>query len=299
MARLYPFAAKAMERFCEHNADPHKDSQPNAGFYREESERFAAEYAEEGVAALLRECEGNAAAAEELSRVLPKKAPKLWREIRYWVAFFGAQAREGIAAAKGNAGDYIKAKEEERDIQRRQESYFQSLAPEWDRHRCMGCVTATRHLQKAIDDCAKNSFRDKPEVLADYFPSLGVTIGTIPAVAGKGQHFERGERLVVLDGILEQLTAKPGDWFGMKMAKNATFNYVWLNFESEDAVAKGRVELSKDGGTTWQSFELKVEGSLIHGHVGDDAGYNAVRWINASGDAVDFKIVRFNVDLAE
>jgi hypothetical protein len=83
------------------------------------------------------------------------------------------------------------------------------------------------------------------------------------------------------------------------MAKNVTFNYVWLNFEAEDAVSKGRVELSKDGGATWQSAELKIEGSLIHGHVGDDTGYNAVRWINASDGPVDFKIVRFNVDLAE
>jgi hypothetical protein len=31
--------------------------------------------------------------------------------------------------------------------------------------------------------------------------------------------------------------------------------------------------------------------------VNADAGYNAVRWINSSDRNVNFKIVRFNVDL--
>ena len=135
--------------------------------------------------------------------------------------------------------------------------------------------------------------------MANYFPTLGTTIGTIAAIAGKGQHFERGEKLVVLDSILEQLSAKPGDWFGMKMSKKATFNYIWLNFDSKDAVANGRVEVSKDGGSTWQAVALAVEGSLVHGRVDGRAGFNAVRWINASDRPVVFKIVRFNVDLAE
>ncbi len=297
--RLYPFAAKAMTRFCEHNTDPHKDPEVTAGWYRDESERFVAAWKAEGKAALARECEANAAAAEELSKVLPEKDPKLWREIRYWVAYFGSQAREGLAAANGDADAYVKAKDEGKEIQRRQKAYFQSLAPEWDRGRCMGCVTATRHLQKAIDDCARAAFRERPEVYARYFPVVGASTGTIKAVAGKSQHFERGESLLVVDEILEQISAQPGDWFGMKMAKDVTFNYVWLNFDTKDAVADGRVELSKDGGATWQKAELKIEGSLIHGHVDDEAGFNAVRWINASDRPVVFKIVRFNVDLVK
>lgn len=78
------------------------------------------------------------AAADELSKVLPEKAPKLWREIRYWVAFFGALAREGLAATRGDADAYVKAKDEGKEIQRQQKAYFQSLAPEWDRGRCSG-----------------------------------------------------------------------------------------------------------------------------------------------------------------
>ena len=297
--RLYPFAAKAMLQFCGHNTDPHKEPEATGGFYREESECFMAAWKSDGRAALVRECEANAAAAEELSKVLPEKAPKLWREIRYWVAFFGAQAREGIAAAKGDADAYVKAKDEGKEIQRQQKAYFQSLAPEWDRCRCMGCVTATRHLQKVIDDCAKESFRNQPDVYERYFPTVGTSIGTISAVAGKGQHFERGEALLVMDNILEQLTAKPGDWFGMKMAKNVTFKYVWLDFETPDAVANGRVEVSKDGGATWQSVPLEVDGKLIFGHVDANAGFNAVRWINSSDHQVVFKIVRFNVDIVQ
>ena len=297
--RLYPFAAKAMLQFCGHNTDPHKEPEAMGGFYREESERFMAAWKSDGRAALVRECEANVAAAEELSKVLPEKAPKLWREIRYWVAFFGAQAREGIAAAKGDADAYVKAKDEGKEIQRQQKAYFQSLAPEWDRCRCMGCVTATRHLQKVIDDCAKESFRNQPDVYARYFPTVGTSIGTISAVAGKGQHFERGEALLVMDNILEQLTAKPGDWFGMKMAKFVTFKYVWLDFETPDAVANGRVEVSKDGGATWQSVSLEVDGKLLFGHVDANAGFNAVRWINASDRPVVFKIVRFNVDIVQ
>ena len=295
--RLYPFAAEAMERFCEHNADPHKEPEFTAGWYRDESERFLAAWKTEGKAALVRECEANAAAAEELSKVLPEKAPKLWREIRYWVAFFGAQAREGLAAARGDADAYAKAKDEEIEIQRQQKAYFQTLAPEWDRCRCTGCVTATRHLQKAIGDCARDAFRAQPEVYARYFPTVGTSIGTVKAVVGKGQHFERGEALLVMDDILEQLPAQPGDWFGMKMAKNVTFNYVWLNFGAKDIVAAGRVEVSKDGGDTWQTVALKTEDGLIHGHVDTEAGFNAVRWINTSNRPVVFKIVRFNVDI--
>ena len=132
-----------------------------------------------------------------------------------------------------------------------------------------------------------------------YFPVVGASIGTIAAIAGKGQHFERGESLIVMDNILEQVTAKGGDWFGMKMAKNVIFNYVWLNFESKGAVAAGQVELSKDGGKTWQKVDLSVEESLIHGHVAPENGYNAVRWINRSDSPVVFKIVRFNVDVAK
>ena len=299
MARLYPFATKAMARFCEHNADPHKDPEVTAGFYREESERFAAAWKAEGNSALARECEANAAAADELSKVLPEKAPKLWREIRYWVAFFGAQAREGLAATKGDADAYVKAKDEGKEIQRQQKAYFQSLAPEWDRGRCMGCVTATRHLQKAIDDCARAAFRGKPEVYARYFPTVGTSIGTVKAIAGKGQHLEKGEALLVMDNILEQLSAQPGDWFGMKMSKNMTFSYIWLNFDTADAVTDGRVEVSKDGGATWQAVTLQTEGGLIHGHVNEDACFNAVRWINASDRKLGFKIIRFNVDLVK
>jgi len=297
IARLYPFAAKSMMRFCEHNADPHKEAAWLAGWYREESERFDAAWKAEGKAALVRECEANIAAAKDLSKVLPEKAPKLWREIRYWVAFFEAQAREGIAAAKGDADAYVKEKNAGIEIQRQQKAYFQSLAPEWDRNRCMGCLTATRNLQKAIDTCAKEAFRGKTEVLGRYFPTLGTSIGTIEAVAKAGQHFERGEALLVLDNILEQMTAKPGDWFGMKMAAKATFKYIWLNFDTVDAVKNGRVEVSKDGGATWQGVTLNVEGSLLLGNVNADAGYNAVRWINSSDRNVNFKIVRFNVDL--
>jgi hypothetical protein len=209
------------------------------------------------------------------------------------------QAREGIAAAEGDAGGYIKAKEEGLEIQRKQKAYFQSLAPEWDRRRCMGCVTGTRHLQKAIDTCARESFKEKKEVYERYFPVVGTTVGTIAAIAGKGQHFERGESLIVVDEILEQVTAKSGDWFGMKMAKNVTFNYVWLNFGAKDAVDAGQVELSKDGGKTWSRVDLSVDGGLIYGHVASEAKYNAVRWINKSEDEVIFKIVRFNVDVVK
>ena len=99
-------------------------------------------------------------------------------------------------------------------------------------------------MQKAIDDCARAAFRGQPEVYARYFPTTGTSIGTVKAVAGKGQHFERGEALLVMDDILEQISAQPGDWFGMKMAKNVTFNYVWLNFGEKDIVAAGRVVMA-------------------------------------------------------
>jgi hypothetical protein len=160
-------------------------------------------------------------------------------------------------------------------------------------------VTATRHLQKAIDDCARVAFRGQPEVYARYFPTVGTSIGTVKAVEGKGQHFERGEALLVMDNIWEQLSAQPGDGFGMKMAKNVTFNYVWLNFDTADPVSRGRVEVSNDGGTTWQTVALTVEGGLVYGRVDGEAGFNAVRWINASDRPVSFKITRFNVDLAK
>jgi hypothetical protein len=270
-----------------------------AGFYRDESKRFAEEWKAEGKAALVRECKANAAAAETLAKVLPAKAPKLWREIRYWVAYFGAQAREGIAAAGADAGNYVKAKDEGLEIQRRQKEYFQSLAPEWDRRRCMGCVTGTRHLQKAIDTCARESFKEKKDVYERYFPAVGTTVGTIAAVAGKGQHFERGESLIVVDEIFEQITAKSGDWFGMKMAKNVTFNYIWLNFGAKEAVEAGRVEVSNDGGSTWKDVSLSVDGGLIYGPVDAEAKYNAVRWKNTSDRDVTFKIIRFNIDVAK
>ena len=297
--RLYPFAPEAMMRFCAHNTDPHKDPEVMSGFFRDESQSFAEAWKAEGKAALVRECRANAAAAEELARILPEKDPKLWREIRYWVEYFGVQAREGIAAADGDAEGYIRAKDEGLEIQRKQKAYFQSLAPEWDRRRCMGCVTGTRHLQKAIDTCARESFKEKKDVYERYFPVVGTTVGTIAAIAGKGQHFERGESLIVVDEILEQVTAKSGDWFGMKMAKNVTFNYVWLNFGAKDAVDAGQIELSKDGGKTWSRVDLSVDGGLIYGHVASEAKYNAVRWINKSEGEVIFKIVRFNVDVVK
>ena len=66
---------------------------------------------------------------------------------------------------------------------------------------------------------------------------------------------------------------------------------------AETGETGGRVEISKDGGATWQTAALKTEGGLIHGHVDDEAGFNAVRWINSSDRQVTFKIVRFNVDI--
>ena len=260
--RLYPFAAKAMLQFCGHNTDPHKEPEATGGFYREESECFMAAWKSDGRAALVRE--------------------KLWREIRYWVAFFGAQAREGIAAAKGDADAYVNAKDEGKDIQRQQKAYFQSLAPEWDRCRCTGCVTATRHLQKAIDDCARVAFRGQPEVYARYFPTVGTSIGTVKAVEGKGQHFERGEALLVMDNIYLDRFHKVSRREPCPVCGHADWCVV-----------------SNDGGTTWQTIALTVEGGLVYGRVDGVAGFNAVRWINASDRPVSFKITRFNVDLAK
>ena len=297
--RLYPFAAEAMLRFCSHNTDPHKNPEVLSGFYRDESKNFAEAWKVKGKAALARECEANLAAVDELTKVLPQKAPKLWREIRYWVAYFGSQAREGLAAAKGDAAAYVAAKDAGVEIQRKQKEYFQSLAPEWDRRRCTGCVTGTRHLQKAIDTCAKDAFKTNPETYERYFPTLGTTIGNIAGIVGKGQHFEKGESLIVLDDILEQKIAKPGDWFGLKMAKFVKFNYIWLNFDTKDAVAAGQVEVSKDFGETWQKIDLTVEGPLVHGSLDSAAGYNAVRWINKSNHPLSFKIIRFNVDVVK
>ena len=296
--RLYPFAAEAMLRFCEHNSDPSKEAQWLAGWHREESERFAEEWKAEGVPALARECRKNAAAAKELSRILPEKAPALWREIRYWVALFGSQAREGLAAIKGDATAYVKEKDAGNVIKWQQKSYFQSLAPEWDRKNCVGCLTGTRHLQSAIDSCARAAFRGKPNVLERYFRPTGSTIGTIEAVNGKDLHHERGGALLVLDPVFEQLTAQPDDWFGFKLPNGTTFKYVWLAFDTPDAVANGRIDVSNDGGRTWRCTSLEATKCLFKGNVDETAGFNAVRWANASGRPVDFKIVRFNVDLA-
>lgn len=306
ISRLYPYATREMEKFCEHNSDPRKDAGWLAGWTREESEKFASH------GDLRRECDEIISAAEQLERLVPEHDPDLWREIEFWVKMFGCQGREGSAAlnmlaakeqpdgaaAKKALADYAAAREMREKIGQAQVAHFQSLAPEWDKKNCIPCRTATKRLQPAIDQAAKTALAVlSPEMLAKYFPIPCKVIGNVEELANRGVHFENGEKLLVLDPVLEQLTLKPRDWFGLSLANGKKVTYVWADFDNDASTACGAIELSKDGGENWIRANIGIKGPLFSGKVDPKKGFNAMRWINISDQPVKLKIVRFNVDI--
>ena len=157
LVRLY--GAKigaAMRVFCAHNSDsaggPRSQERWLAGWNRLESEDLAAG------GDLGKACAEIRAAMTTLKRELPTAHPALWAEIRNWVDMQDAQAGEGLAALAKDKAAYDAARARRTAIFETQRAYFASLAPEWDKRNCTGCITGTRVLQPMIDKAAREAF---------------------------------------------------------------------------------------------------------------------------------------------
>lgn len=157
LVRLY--GAKigaAMRVFCSHNSDsaggPRSQEGWLASWNRLESEDLAAG------GDLGKTCAEIRAAMKTLRAELPTAHPALWSEIRNWVDMQDAQAEEGLAALAKDKAAYDAAKALRAGIFETQKAYFASLAPEWDKQNCTGCITGTRVLQPMIDKAAKEAF---------------------------------------------------------------------------------------------------------------------------------------------
>ena len=147
----------AMRVFCAHNSDPGvapglKQAPWLADWNRLESEELAAD------GDLGKACAEIRAAMKTLKAGLPAAKPALWAEIRNWVDMLDAQAEEGLAALAKDRAAYDGAKARRAKIFSAQKAYFASLAPEWDKRNCTGCLTGTRVLQPMIDKAARASF---------------------------------------------------------------------------------------------------------------------------------------------
>lgn len=157
LVRLYGAkVGAAMRVFCAHNSDPAGGPRDKetwlAGWNRLESEDLAAG------GDLGKACAEIRAAMKTLKDELPTAQPALWAEIRHWVDMQDAQAEEGLAALAKDRTAYDAAKARRAAIFGAQKAYFTSLAPEWDKRNCSGCVTGTRVLQPLIDKAAQEAF---------------------------------------------------------------------------------------------------------------------------------------------
>ena len=160
LVRLYgEKCGKALRVFCAHNSDARGGPRDHegwlAGWSRLESEELAV-HGDLGKA-----CAEIRTATKTLKDELPKTCPALWDEIRHWVDMLDAQAEEGLAALAKDKAAYDAAKARQAKIFDAQKAYFTSLAPEWDKGNCTGCITGTRVLQPLIDKTAKAAFTEQ------------------------------------------------------------------------------------------------------------------------------------------
>lgn len=160
VAKLYPWAPEAMMKFCEHNSNTASGDRKNeewlASWTREESVAFAKSPDVE------KECAAVAAAAKELAEKMPANDPALWREMRNFVELFGILGERGLAAAKGDAAAYRRLSMREGLVSKRQRSYFESLAPEWDVKNCREGEVADTVLAPAVAKFAAERLGGEP-----------------------------------------------------------------------------------------------------------------------------------------
>ncbi len=290
---LFPYAKCAMKRFCDHNADPNEiGSAPKWGWTRKESELFL-----ESGKSLEDECRDMIATSRELEVVLPDEDPDLWREVKNWVAMMETVGEEGLAAIHGDIPAYEAARARKKEIGLEQAEYFKSMTFQHDKRNCQPCYVATTVIQPEIDALAKDMLRSRADLYFRYFPVIGETVGNIANLKGASLHGERQNRLVVMDDVREQITAKPGEWFGIKIPDDSAISWVWANFDT-DEVSKGKIFLSTDG-EHWVDSKEKTNGNGLYSFKVDKAWkYHYAVWVNTSKtETITFKIKRYNVDL--
>lgn len=295
--RLYPDCAAAMQLFACHN------SYMNDRYAREESvdfrplaDRALQEYRSSGLtpaaagelAAAFREMEGAAAA---LSSALPKNHPALWREIEPWVKSFALQSRLGSLAVRMTR---------EKDASALPALFTEAAglhaSIEEIKQYGQTLQTASRIVRPLIDALLAGEWgRLRGGAAAPAFAPVYRAFSDIPAIARHGAARE-GDR-VLFDRILEPITARPGQSFGIALPPGLKPTGIRAKLGTPEAAAKGSLELSEDGGKTWKPCKADVRGNQMGASFRKGGRWNAARWRNASGEPIALKPELFQIDL--
>lgn len=318
--RLFPTLAEPMFVFAKHNSDQGKNGH---GYRREESveikpavdkalERYrSSKKLEQADAALLsKEFAEISAAAETISRTLPKSDPALWHEIEYWVKSFGALGKAGTASvtiASGNAGNgaahmalfsqiaTAKARQQEfSDAQKKR--HFEETFPS-DKQWARGCKVSTLVLAPLIDELFTIEWAKAYALLGGKVSAGNAVYRAFSDADGmENLHAERDGKFVNLRRILEIVKLAPKQHIGLALPDGVYANYIHVKLNNVEAANACGIEVSADG-KKWSPFNARKTDAELQNPVDPNDKVRAFRLVNQSGASVEFRIEQFKFDV--
>lgn len=285
--KLYsPEVGAAMKVFATHNSD----QGPNGhGYRREESV---------GVTDWKNEVERIHKAVRILKAKLPAENPRLFWELEGWLDVQDYQAGIGKLAfqlaetksekeRKAIVRKIIKLRKDQEAAGDRHREKFAAATFGGDKGHMKAPKTALK-LEEAIAGILSRELNIKADP-PKAFSSIGSIKKPVAFREGKFIRFQK---------VLEQVTVKPGEAFGLVAPKTVRVNYVHAKFDSPNASRVGCIQLSKDFGKTWENVQTDNKGNDMQSRLKPEDGWNAARYVNASKcESVTIKIDEFKFDV--
>lgn len=306
---IMPEAAEAFQLFNAHNSDPgangHRYRRTESVEMKPYTLAFLKSLSEGGYSSadaqrLKKEFEEMIAAARDIP--LKSQNKRLVEQISPWLQQFDLLGKAGLAVM-GLAADW----------------HNKSDAAAWDQY-----LNTERYLDEMTDlDKRMNLNPYQPGVktgslvMTPFVKSVLSMIGQQIAQGNrsaaavidqeqttlysntaklKNQPLQIGNQSVAIAPVLETITLKPGEYFGLRLHPNLTSLALQFNLEAATLVTWGVFESSVDG-TTWKAFPVTEKKGNGKASPLDPAGAGYIRFRNQSDQAQNFYLKLFKLEV--
>ena len=308
--RLFPYVHQAVRVFAEHNSD----QGPNGHGYRREESVAVADQVKRLSKAI---AAGEPFTEEDFNRVLAEfrairkagetilkecKNPLFLEDVTNWCQVFesfGATGETLMLALIGElppeqaVGAVLNARVYCTEISR------QHAAKPFQKNPTK---VATLVLQPFVEQLAMHAYtRVWRNFTGKEPPKKSVKtyefITNMPALSNLA--VARDGIYVRLPKVHEPKELKPNEWFGIRLPNGVTATWVHFILDNAEIAKIGRLQVSTDGGQTWQdrSNVFHSAGQVEIRHIDPKDGINAARYINLSNQPITVTLNQVKVDV--
>ena len=313
ITRLFPEVAAAVQVFADHNSD----QGPNGHGYRREESVTAEPIVKRALAALkngkaptaddtaaLRAC--FAAMQTAADDILGKCTNRLFlNEVSDWLKLFREFGAIGTTLCDALAGR-LSAEAAYMKLLTYHERHEQISAEHAKKPFQTKIVVATRVMVPFINAAGEHLYNGLWHEVAGCEPPKASPIAAYEFItnvpAYKNLKVQRDGMYVRLPRIFETKTLKPGEYVGIRLPAGVTATWLHFILGNNEATARGRVQLSRDGGKTWDERSTVLRGNGKAGevevrHINPKDGINACRFINTSKQPLTLTFEQFKLDV--